>query len=381
MSKPCSEAFRQLADQLGGIDCEAANPVVTVRAPWELNNWTLPVVELLMVGGAALGLAHAIVMLRRHRQPAWLCLWVATIIYLLALEPFLYFPDSFGLGERVGTVFAHNVFSVEFLFDRLPLYIVALYPAGIYLAYVLVDRLGVFRRHGALVGAITVGVVHHAFYEIFDHIGPQLRWWAWNPDAPSSGPFFASVPLTSMVIFAAIAPAVIVALARWLLFRDGEDRSAGSWVWRTFAVGLLTPVVIPVASAPVSIVDPDTNETLATSLYWVYLLVFAAIALWAILGSEPRGSGLTGLAKHYPLIHSAVFLGTFAVLWLVALPDLLDATNGITNDGTPTGSVFYAFGCTTFCAWIVARGVRGQRTDGELSAVLVVGPDVLASDR
>jgi Cytochrome P450 len=36
--------------------------------------------------------------------------------------------------------------------------------------------------------AICVGFVHHCFYEVFDQLGPQLRWWAWNTDNPLNHP-------------------------------------------------------------------------------------------------------------------------------------------------------------------------------------------------
>lgn len=45
------------------------------------------------------------------------------------------------------------------------------------IAFEIVRTLGVFRRYGTLVGAVCVGFVHHAFYEIFDHL-VQLRWWS-----------------------------------------------------------------------------------------------------------------------------------------------------------------------------------------------------------
>jgi hypothetical protein len=363
MSAPCSDAFRHLADQLGGIDCATAHPVVSFRAPWNLQNWTLSVVELLMITGAVLGLIHAVMMLRRHRQPAWLGLWIATVVYVLALEPFLYFPDTFGLNDRVGLVFAHNVFSIQFLYDRLPLYIVALYPAGIYLAHLLVDRLGVFRKRGVIVGAIATGVVHHAFYEIFDHLGPQLRWWAWNPDAPGTGPLFASVPLTSMVIFATIGPTIVVALARWLLFRDHPTRTAFGWSWRTVATGLLTPLLIPIISLPVSIVKPDAHLTLAIALYWAELLAFVAIGLWGIATSRPRGTDLTGFTRTYPAIHASLYLVTFIVLWLTALPDLLSAIGGTTIGGTPTGNPLYVLACLALCIWVVVSGLRPTAPD------------------
>ena len=37
---------------------------------------------------------------------------------------------------------------------------------------------------------------------IFDNIGPQLLWWAWNPHAASNSPWLDSVPLSSAVLFA-----------------------------------------------------------------------------------------------------------------------------------------------------------------------------------
>jgi hypothetical protein len=76
--------------------------------------------------------------------------------------------------DTVGVVFDHNVYTVQFLFDRLPLYIVALYPAVAMLAFEVVRALGVFRDRGIVVGAVCVGFVHLCFYE--------LRWWAWNED-------------------------------------------------------------------------------------------------------------------------------------------------------------------------------------------------------
>jgi hypothetical protein len=362
VSAPCSEAFQQLAERLGGIDCATANPVVSFRAPWALENWTLPVVELLTIGGAALGLAQAIV-LRRRGQAQWLCAWIATVIYVLALEPFLYFPDEFGLESSVGLTFAHNVFSVEFLYDRLPLYIVALYPAGIYLAHQLVDRLGVFARHGILVGAVATGIVHHAFYEVFDQLGPQLRWWAWNADAAGTGPFFASVPMSSMVLFAAITPALATALARRFLFAERSQAwSTRTWVWRTAAAGLLTPVLMPIVSMPVTIVDSDEHPGLSKTIHWIALGLMAAVAIHGITTSRVRAETAPGLAGRYPFVHGAAFIATFLVLWATALPQLLDADGGFTDEGTPIGSPLYALVCGGFCTYVVLRSRSGART-------------------
>ena len=159
-----------------------------------------------MVTGAVLALVHAIRRLRRDGDPTNLALWFATARLPVRHRNPLYFPNVFGIQDQLGVVFAHNVFTVQFLFDRLPLYIVALYPAVVSLAFEIVRGLGVFRDRGIVVGAICVGFVHHCFYEVFDQLGPQLRWWAWNGADPINHPMLASVPMTSMFIFATLGP-------------------------------------------------------------------------------------------------------------------------------------------------------------------------------
>ncbi len=116
-----------------------------------------------------------------RRDPSNLAVWAASVVYVLVLEPPLYFPDRFGLAGSLDLIFVHNVFTVQFLQDRLPLYILSLYPALTYLAYTLVQQTGILHRRNPLVGAACVAFVFHCFYEIFDHLGPQLQWWAWNP--------------------------------------------------------------------------------------------------------------------------------------------------------------------------------------------------------
>src|SRR5262249_26321000 len=125
----CTPAFDALARSLGEFSCQHAPAFVHLRNPFALSNWTLPVLELMMVAGAALALWWAVRRLRRDGDPTNLVLWFATVVYLLVIEIPLYFPNLFGVQDTLGVVFAHNAFTVQFLFDRLPLYIVALYPA------------------------------------------------------------------------------------------------------------------------------------------------------------------------------------------------------------------------------------------------------------
>jgi hypothetical protein len=291
---PCHPDFTALAATLGGIDCATANPVVTVRDPGELHSWTQPVLELVTVVGAVAALIHAILWWRRHGDPANLGLWLSTVVYVLILEPPLYFPDLFGLDDQVGLIFVHNVFTVQFLYDRLPLYIVALYPAMTYLAYALVQRTGILDRRHPLIGAACVAVVFHAAYEIFDQLGPGLRWWAWNPAAPSNTPMLGDAPLTSAVIFAAAAPFGTALLARLLL--AGRPLR----VWRVVAVGVLTPLAMMVFSAPTLLFGP--------AVLWVELAVLAIVAVLAFRRRE-------GSPDLFAPIAGAVYLAVMALLW------------------------------------------------------------------
>lgn len=113
-----------------------------LRDPLGLAGPTLPIIELMMVFGAVLALWWSIRRLRRDGDPVNLVLWCATVVYLFVIEIPLYFPNVFGIQDFLGVVFVHNAFTVQFLFDRLPLYIVALYPALITLSYEIVRVLG-----------------------------------------------------------------------------------------------------------------------------------------------------------------------------------------------------------------------------------------------
>jgi hypothetical protein len=364
MTDTCGPEFGDVAAALGGIDCATANPVVSLRDPLDLANWTLPVVELLMVAGAVAALVHAVLRWRRRGDPTNLALWFATVGYVLLLEPPLYFPDRFGLQDEVGLIFVHNVFTVQFMFDRLPLYIVALYPALTYLAYALVQRVGVLQRHGALVGAACVGFTFHALYEVFDHIGPNLLWWTWNPDAPTNEPWLASVPLTSAAIFAGASPFGIALLTQWLVARRAARGPvpAASMVLRVLGVGALTPLVMIVCSAPAAVFSRQEPPDLGgdRTVLYAEIALLAAVGLWAVAttvrdnrrdAGEPTADG-GGFLAHYPAVGGAVYLAVFAVLWLTA------------DGGGPAGSAGYAAACGVAGALVVAAAALAPGRQG-----------------
>ena len=378
MSEQCNAVFDGIAKSLGDFTCQNAPAVVHLRNPFALSNWTLPVLELMMVTGAVSALMWGIRRLRRDGDPTNLALWFATVIYLFVIEIPLYFPNISGLEDSVGVVFAHNAFTVQFLFERLPLYIVALYPAVVTLAYEIVRSLGVFRDRGVIVGAVCVGSVHHCFYEVFDQLGPQLRWWAWNTDNPLNHPFLASVPMTSVFIFAALGPVVVTVLVMFFVGRAAGGTHLGGWglMWRTAAAGLLTPIGIAILSIPSSLFGgDDPNTTAQAIIFSVELVLVAAIAIpvlvrqWARVRREDSDVS----PNQFVRVFGPVYLGVLAVLWISALPDYFGAVDGITDDGTPTGSLLYAGLSFTVAALCVAGSVTALRPRSASAVAARVG--------
>ncbi|MBB3749893.1 hypothetical protein FHT44_002354 [Mycolicibacterium sp. BK634] len=343
MAEQCTAAFDAIARPLGDFTCQNAPAFIHLRNPLALSNWTLPVLELMMVTGAVLALIYSIRRLRRHGDPINLALWCATVVYLFVIEIPLYFPNIFGIQDQLGVVFAHNVFTVEFLFDRLPLYIVALYPAVVTLAYEIVRSLGIFRDRGVVVGAICVGFVHHCLYEVFDQLGPQLRWWAWNTDNPINHPLFTSVPMTSVFIFATLGPIVVTLLVMLLV---GRKRSTGwSLTWRTLLAGFLVPLGLAILSIPTSLFGGDKPNTTAQAIVFAVELVVVAVIAVPVLARQWLGSRDDREPSEFVRIFGPIYLVVLGALWISALADYFAATNGVTADGTPTGSLLYTVAC------------------------------------
>lgn len=367
MSDLCTDTFAGLAARLG-FSCDTAGGLVEFRNPFGLENWTLPVLELTVIAGAVLALVYAIVRLRRHNDPTNLVLWFGAIAYLLIIEPPLYFPGAFGISDYVDTMFAHNVFTVDFLWGRLPLYIVAIYPMMATVAFEIVRALGVFRRYGALVGATCVGFVHHAFYEIFDHLGPQLRWWEWTLEHPMNQPFFDSVPLPSVVVFAALWPMSLAFCVQIFVGRHvdaGERFSGGQLVWRTIVVGLLASIGTAVLPMPATIGGSISGSTtVAGFIYAAELVVVTLVATPVLIRqwlSMRRDPARVRPANPLILGYAGLYLAVMVVLWATALPAYFGAVDGETADGDPVGSLWYMVACVVIAGLALAAAATTVR--------------------
>lgn len=362
MSVTCDPAAEALTRKLG-FDCHDVDPIVSFTSPTDLYSWTQPVLELLIIGGALFALVHAVRRLRRESDPTNLALWFASLAYLAVTEPPLYFPEWFGLDKIYGFIFAHNEFTVQFMYDRLPLYIVAFYPAISALAYEVVRSIGVFARRGPLVGAVCVAFVAQVFYEIFDHLGPQLKWWAWNLDNEKvNHPMLASVPLNSMLLFASVSLAFMTYLVvRWVGpdtqgNRNGAPRSGLAITGRTIAAGVLTPLGMLVAGIPSGLFGGDSpNITAQAWVLGVELgLVWVAGCWFLVREARQPAAAEAAPLNRFVAIFPAAFLVVHAALWLSSLPEFLDADDGITSAGTPTGSGPYVIACFVAASAVLA---------------------------
>ncbi|MBE1495313.1 hypothetical protein H4696_002413 [Amycolatopsis lexingtonensis] len=331
MSTACGPDAEAVTRGLG-FDCHDVSPVVSVRFPWDLADWTMPVLEALIVAGAVFALVHAV---RRYRagDPVNLALWCASLVYLFVTEPPLYFPEWFGLDQLYGFIFAHNRFTVQFMADRLPLYIVAFYPAFSQLAYEVVRSLGIFRR-GALRGSVAVAFVCQVFYEVFDQIGPPLKWWAWNPGNDIvNHPALATVPLTSMLLFASVSMAAMTYLVVRL-------RGPAAFL----LAGVLTPLAMVVAGLPASLFQGHF-----TAQAWILGVELALVWLaggW-IVATQRSAGPVSAFARLYP----AAYLGVLAVIWLAALP----------SHDVPLESGLYALACFAAAGLVLAALHRARR--------------------
>ena len=348
--------FTQLVERLGGFHPDNIDSWFFVKSPLTLSHWTMNVVEVLLILGAALGLRHSLAQYRRG-ESIYLGFWLASVVFMLALEIPVYFPEKLGAADNA-LFFIHNEFSVNFFFGRAPLYILALYPAMMYSSFVLVRQAGLFEtRAGALTGALAVGVVHHVFYEIFDHFGPQYGWWTWNyANFPSA---VASVPTSSMVGFAFAGPVALTLASQALLGRSKPPSPAKigptlKFAAQTLVAGLLTPLLFIMLTlntwySVLGIPLTPQSELVGSAVLLAVALLLTLYQFLRLTGFSKQG--LLRFSKAY----LALFTAVFGLLWLYALPDYFAATGGITALGYPIGSLPYVAGCMALALFFLLR--------------------------
>ena len=347
----CTAEFARLSAKMGGLQCDG-NPFITLRSPFSLQHWTMPLIEVTLIVGATTCLVHALRWRRTQGDSSNLVIWFAGIFCLLLIEPIAYFPQWFGLEKAMGLAFVHNQFSVQFLYDRLPLYIVAMYPFFGYAAWVLVQRTGIFRRYNALVGACCVAFAFLALYEVIDMVGPQFRWWVWNENLPNSVPALFHVPYLNLQAFSIALP-FAMALVTLLVCKPGQAR--GVIVARNVAlVCLLVWPILFLSSLPSLLMTSvgGSVETARIVATWLMVGAIAAVTAVAFVRAyrarrDDSAQILPGVSRDYFVVGLVGgYLAVSAVCWIAALPDYFGAKDGFTPTGARVGSLPFAVAMT-----------------------------------
>lgn len=160
--------------------------LVTVYDPRDISaNFHL--LELIFVWGFWVTLRHAL-RERSEGRPYGLLLWLTALFYGVFMELLTY-----------NTIdnFAHGQFTVQFYAQKLPIYVVLLYPTFVYIAVHAARRLNM----GAVGSFFTAGALAVMIDVPFDIMGPDDKWWWWYEGAEDPMDLLAArwlgVPVTS----------------------------------------------------------------------------------------------------------------------------------------------------------------------------------------
>jgi hypothetical protein len=136
-------------------------------------------------------------------------------------------------------------------------------------------------------------------------------------------------------------------------------------VVRVLAVGSLTPLFMVAFSIPYGIASAgeQPNSALQALALWAVIALLGAAAaygFWSAAGDRLTDAGRFGV------IGAVIYLGVFAVLWVTALPDYLQASGGRTAIGAPIGNVNYVLLCAAAGLAVLVLAARRTARVGRL---------------
>jgi hypothetical protein len=191
-------------------------------------------------------------------------------------------------------------------------------------------------------------------------------------------PFFDSVPLPSVVVFAALWPMSLAFFVQLFVGRqieDGRTFSGSQLLWRTIAIGVLASIGTAVLPLPATIAGALSHNTIVVGIiYSAELAVLAVVATVVLINQWRRSRRDDSEAVRYsnPAIlgYATAYLAVMSILWAMSLPAYFRAVNGVTPNGDPTGSLWYTIGCLVAAGLcIAAAGTAVTRRSHPLGAL------------
>lgn len=265
-------------------------------------------IELMILAGVILAVAHALREKKRTGSKGALITLLNCFLYGLSIDILSYYTVE---------NFWHGEFSVMFLYNKLPLYIALFYPAFMYHSYMLIRRY----QFPLITEALSVGFFSSMMYLIFDNFGPMVNWWVWDVTDPSTWPYVNSVPLTSYHWFFTftIAFALVNRFIAWELPQKAAKAKLSLGILlqpiATILLGslLFVPYNLFAKNMPPYNSVPWAQNLTAAS--WVHMLTFAFAAWWFLTHWQKPRAPKDNLLLAFPFIylmgHSYLYVAYF----------------------------------------------------------------------
>lgn len=304
-------------------NAEAVEALVFVNEPGALIDWSFLAIELIVLTGFVTTVMHAFRHARQSGTKSAPLTLLACLLYGLLMDISSYYTVE---------NFWHGEFSVMFLYNRLPLYIVLLYPALIYHLYMTIRRY----EFSPLVEAVSVGFFGGVAYSIFDNLGPMLGWWIWDTSDPTTLPYLSSVPVTSyhwFFLFTGVF-AWLTRIVCWDWVARGKSRGAISL--GVTLIPILTVALGALLFVPYNLFAYNGMLGVAASLH---ALVFTAAGLTYVFSFRQPAVPRDRLLMFFPLVWVAGLLYVYATKLEIFFALTAE---GLSREGLAAGNLLVA---------------------------------------
>ncbi len=312
---------------------DATQALVYFNAPSALKDWSFLAIEWMIIIGFVLTLCHAVRHSRQSGSPAALLTFTMALLYGLVMDIVSYYTVE---------NFWHGEFSVMFLYNRLPLYIVFFYPSVMYHVYMTIRRYEFKPATEAISTAFFAGT----FYLIFDNFGPQVGWWIWDRADPTTWPYVSSVPLTSYHWFFLFtgAFAYIARIVCWTWTQEGKSTGLITVALITSPITIILlgsvlfiPYNLFAKNMPPWDMMPWDASLIGASL--VHAITFFVAGLVFVLNYKkvraPRDKLLMVFPLMYLVGHLYLYIAKFSLFFNIS-------SDGLTSEGLAVGNLLAA---------------------------------------